>query len=524
MSSFYDVILNDEEEDLQSRKNIDKWIFRLFLLLMGVMPLIVFANMEEVMSPLISNVDVLSSGTKGELFTHYKALFVLIITIMVSLLFLAKIFFMNGTIRKTFLNYVLGIFVIAIVVSTIMSPNITVALSGQYNRSDGALSWLCYIALMFIAMNIEYPKNFVRYIMYAMMPVVYINLILITMNFYGKDLLQQTWMQKLVTITLPEDASLGEGSVLLGTLNHGNYMSGMFAIMTLMYCVWAIAEKQIGNKIIGLITAIASIMVVLMSLSTSGFLTVVCITPFLLWIVFKSEKKSISFAFLGVYALIAGVSLHIFAQENSKVWDESVGFFIASNPYVEEVPQPATSLNGRQYTLPSLFDSKAYASDQAVELPVIPQTGVGAGSGRVYIWTYMLDLIKERPLFGYGLDSLIYNFQHYNIDARANLETETVIVDKPHNMYMGILYGTGIIGFIAFIVLVFTVVWASVIQVLKLQGNIVAAVLAVGGVAFLFQAIFNDTLPGVGGVTFIILGVFLNGCNLKKGTSTNEVA
>ena len=46
MSSFYDVILNDEEEDLRSRKNIDKWIFRLLLLLLGVMPLIVLANVE----------------------------------------------------------------------------------------------------------------------------------------------------------------------------------------------------------------------------------------------------------------------------------------------------------------------------------------------------------------------------------------------------------------------------------------------------------------------------------------------
>jgi len=135
----------------------------------------------------------------------------------------------------------------------------------------------------------------------------------------------------------------------------------------------------------------------------------------------------------------------------------------------------------------------------------------------------MLDLVKERPLFGYGLDSLMYNFQHYNIDARANLETESVIVDKPHNMYMGILYGTGIIGFIAFIVLVFITTWASLKQVFKKQDNVIATVLAVGVLAFLFQAIFNDTLPGIAGIAFVILGIFLNGCNFKKDTSTNEV-
>jgi len=105
----------------------------------------------------------------------------------------------------------------------------------------------------------------------------------------------------------------------------------------------------------------------------------------------------------------------------------------------------------------------------------------------------------------------MYNFQHYNIDARANLETESVIVDKPHNMYMGILYGTGIIGFIAFIVLIFTITWASLKQVFKKQDNVVATVLAVGVLAFLFQGIFNDTLPGIGGVMWVLVGMFLFG-------------
>ena len=291
MSSFYDVIPNDEEEDLRSRKNIDKWIFRLLLLLLGVMPLIVLANVEEVISPLISNVDVLSSGTKGDLFTHYKALFLLVITIIVSGMFLTKIFFMNGTVKKTFLNYVLGAFVIVIVVSTVLSPNITTALNGQYNRSEGAIIWLCYIALVFVAMNIEYPKKVITYIMYAMMPVVYINLYIMTMNFYGNDLLQKEWLQKLVSIALPEGASISANSQLLGTLNQWNYMSGMFAMMTVMYLAWAVIAKKWYESVIGVITASAAVAIMLMATSTNGFLTLVCVLPFILWLAIKSISK-----------------------------------------------------------------------------------------------------------------------------------------------------------------------------------------------------------------------------------------
>ena len=156
---------------------------------------------------------------------------------------------MNGSIKKTWLNYVLGVFAIAIIVSTIFSPNISIAINGMYNRSDGAISWICYIALMFIAMNICYPKNVINYIMYMLMPFVYINLFIITTNFYGKDLLQNDIVSRIVMSTLPEGSSLGENSQLLGTLNQWNYMSGMFAMMTVMYLAWAVTSKKSSKKL-----------------------------------------------------------------------------------------------------------------------------------------------------------------------------------------------------------------------------------------------------------------------------------
>lgn len=515
MTSFYEELrktasISDEQENAQSRKNVDKWIFRLLLFLIGFMPLIVLANVEEVVSPLIANVDLLSSGAKGELFTHYKALLLAAITCIAGSMLVIKVLFMGGTIRRTFLNYVLGVVVVAIIVSTVMSPNISIALNGQYNRSDGAISWLCYMALLFITMNIEYPKNMIRYVMYTLTPFILINLFITTMNFFGKDILQSEFMQKSITLFLPEGASLGQGSVLLGTLNHGNYMSGMFVIMTVMYLVWALVEKKVALQVVAIVVAIAAVLVVLMSLSTSGFLTFICIAPFIIWVAFKSEKKAVSFGIIVVFLAVSGLSLHMLAKENAKVWDETFGFFLSTNPYVEEIQQPVVSVTQELNSANPLFGTKAYASEQAVELPSIPGTGIGAGSGRIYIWTYMLNLIKERPLTGYGMDTLMYNFQHYNVDARANLETETVIVDKPHNMYMGVLYGTGAVGFIAFMVLVLTIIWSAFKQIFKQQINgELLTVFAVGALAFLFQAIFNDSLAGISGPIFVIIGLLL---------------
>ncbi|MEG0577645.1 MAG: O-antigen ligase family protein [Bacilli bacterium] len=460
------------------------------------MPLIVLANVEQVVSPLISNVDVLSSGTKGDLFTHYKALFVVVITIMTGAMLLVKVFFMNGQIRKTPINYVIGLFAFAIILSTVFSPNITVALGGQFNRSDGAISWLCYLALMFIAMNIEYPKNVVNYVMYTMMPFVFINLFIITMNFYGKDLLQYGWMQKIVSITLPEGASISEGSQLLGTLNQWNYMSGMFAMMTVMYLTYSLLSKSNWSKFTTLFIAIVSMAITLMSLSTNGFFTILCITPFIIWIAIKSKDLKRNIASLVIFIICTGGLIHVLASHNEKVWSESVGFLLTGdNPYAEIVSEGINI---------SLLGNSVSASSSEFELPVLPEGKWGAGTGRIYIWKESIKLMEDRPLLGYGLDSLTYHFPHYQLEARGNLVVET-IVDKPHNIYVGVLFGVGGIGFILFLVIILYTLKNVFKEIVYVNSKLTT--LAIVWLAFLIQSLFNDTTPAIVGVLFIVIGI-----------------
>lgn len=523
MTSFYEElhksnVVSDEKENAQSRASVDKWIFRLLLLLIGFMPLIVMGSVDDVVSPLISNIDVLSSGIKGELFTHYKALFLVVITAIAGALLLAKVFFMGGTIRKTKLNYALGVFAGAIIVSTIASPTITVALNGLYNRSDGAISWLCYVALMFIAMNIEYPKKVVNYILYSLSPFVLINLYIITMNFYGKDLLQNTAMQKFMSLFLPEGANISGSSTLVGTLNQWNYMSGMFAIMTVIYFAWAITSKCWTEVVVGAITASASFAVMLMSVSTSGFLTILVAIPLTLILLIKNNDKFKAVtAILIFFALLAPI-FHILSEKNERVWLESVGFFIDANPYHK----------GEESNIDSsyLFEwgNKAYAADSVFSLPELPERSLSFGTGRGYIWSETFNLFKNRPLLGYGNDTLVYNFPHYQLDSRAGLWDENTLVDKPHNVYIGVLYSNGIIGFIA---LVMIFIWCGLVflkSVLQKQSNNrVAYVIGIAAIAYMIQAFFNDSLPGITAIAFIFLGMMLTTNNQEAQNNIENI-
>ncbi|WP_342508543.1 O-antigen ligase family protein [Sporosarcina sp. FSL K6-2383] len=507
MTSFYQAntkILKDEEEDRLSRIKVDRWIFTLLLLAVGLVPLIVGGHARTVISPQITNVALLSSGVKGDIFTNYKASVLIVIAIIAISLLFSKVFFMSGEIRKTKLNIFVGIFAIAITISTILSPSISIALWGQYNRSDGAISYLCYLALFFVAMNIDYPKKALHYVMYSFYPFVIINFILITMNFYGHDAMIYPIVQKMMTLFLPEGASLGDGAIFLGTLNQWNFMSGMFAVMMVMYLAWAIVDKNTIRSFVNVGVSVMTLAVMLMSISTSGFLTVLAITPLLVWLAIKSTDRKKAVIALCAFVVVSLPVFHVLAEKNPRVWNESIGFIFKKNPYVKEQPVATVPIN---FGL-TVENNRVYAAENSFELPVLPGRGTAAGSGRAYIWSKTIDLTMDRPIFGFGLDTIMYHFPHYNIDARAGMRSEHTIVDKPHNMYVGIFYGTGIIGFIGFAGLAIIMALGGLKAVVT-RRSIVPTVFAVGWLAYLIQALFNDTLPGTAAPMWAIAGMMM---------------
>lgn len=503
-------VVRDEEEDLRSRNSADEWIFGLLLIVIGLIPLIVGGYVGNVVSPKITGISELSSGEKGDIFTRYKMIILLVITIIATGILFAKVLFMNGELRKTSLNIFIAIFIIAILLSTILSPSISIAFYGQYNRSDGMISYICYIVLFFIAININYPKKAINYVMYSLYPFILINLLLITMNFVGHDAMTFSVVQNFVTMFLPEGATLGRNPVMLGTLNQWNFMSGMFAIMTVMYLSWAIVDSNRIRSFVNTFIAIAAFSIMLMSISTSGFVTVVALLPLLIVLVMKSNTTKKAIVVMLVFFIVSVPIFHILADKNPKVWTESIGFFIKKNPYVIEQPT-ATKVTNSQFS----FENRAFAAENQFELPELPERSISAGTGRFYIWQKTFDLTMKRPLFGYGLDTLMYHFPHYNIDARAGIRDEKTIVDKPHSMYVGVLYGTGIVGFISFAgIAILTVI--AVLKVVFTRKQAMINVFALGWLAFLTQALFNDSLPGTAGPMWVIAGIMMGMILIKN--------
>jgi hypothetical protein len=96
-----------------------------------------------------------------------------------------------------------------------------------------------------------------------------------------------------------------------------------------------------------------------------------------------------------------------------------------------------------------------------VDLVKVPAIGwednQSFGSGRGYIWSRTIPMLKSTLALGHGADTYCIYFPHNDYIGKYNSGTFTnnvdIIVDKPHNMYFGTIVGTGGISMLALLAL-----------------------------------------------------------------------
>ncbi|MCK1995782.1 O-antigen ligase family protein [Psychrobacillus psychrodurans] len=477
----------DTKEDEQSIKTVDRYIFYLIIIAIGIIPLLIGMHTSLFSSPQISGTDLIQTGYQSNMFTYYKFIALVTITLISLCLFIFKVLFLAYDLRKGKIIYSIYGFIIFILLSVVFSEYKTIAIWGFYDRNDGAITYICCSLLMIIALNINYPKNALKFVTYALYPFVWVNGIIAVLTFYGHNIVLNSTVQKLLTLFNNQDVPFIEGSILTGTLNQWNYMSGISSFMVMIFLTLAVFGRNIRMQILNFLTAFAAFLTLLVSISSSGFLSFLIMSLFMIVALFlKGPKLKGSIVFI-LFLAFTSIPLSMFSSHSPAVWDNSFGIFISQNPFSEV---EATSLH---------LDNRAYAADKEFVLPTLPERGTSAGSGRFYIWSTMLELIQNKPLVGYGMDTIAFHFPQNELDKRAGFWDENVIIDKPHNMYLGILWGTGVFGFIAFVVIL-AFLAVNIIKGVyrkKSKPNPFFIALSMGFGAFLIQAFFNDAVIGL---------------------------
>ena len=126
-----------------------------------------------------------------------------------------------------------------------------------------------------------------------------------------------------------------------------------------------------------------------------------------------------------------------------------------------------------------------------------------AGANRIYIWLRTIDLVKESPWVGYGLENLeevfVENFEDEMIEKYGVI----FLVDRAHNEYLHIAVSSGIPALIVYLIFLLLCLKKGFDLVRKDMRYlpIFTAVLA-----YLVQAFFNISVVSVAYIFWIFLG------------------
>ncbi len=539
------IEVTKDNRDVAEAEKLDKVIFGILLALLAVLPLLTRTKVINFSSPLITNSSI-GSGPVADIFTYYKFIFLVMATSILLILFLYRTFGIGIPIKKSFINIPLAILALFVTLSAIFAPYKSLALIGMYNRHEGAISYLCYFTLFFIAANLSYTKKMLHNVVYALYPIVIVNALLGLLGFYDVHLIKSSFVRAILLPKGITEDMIGAGSQFITTINHGNYVSGISVVLIVIFMMMFILDKNKIRQALNATLATLSFAMLLSSLSRSGFLTFVIILPVLVILLVRSSEKAKSYGKLAIQLVVFAIIFVVMATHNPKVWDESVGMFIAKNPFANEqqaIGATSLALNSdhddlkndssvilnketadqyksfakEQLNKVSLFPT-AYADSNdkpagEFQLPQLPESGIGAGSGRLFIWGNTFDLIKQRPLVGYGLDTFSYHFPQSDPEKIAALETHTVIVDKPHNLYINVLYGSGVIALLALLALLVVQFLKALktifTQQLDNEQSIVFISLFIGWLAYLMQSLFNDSVIGTAPIFWVVFGVIV---------------
>lgn len=134
--------------------------------------------------------------------------------------------------------------------------------------------------------------------------------------------------------------------------------------------------------------------------------------------------------------------------------------------------------------------------------------GESFASGRGYIWSRTIPLLKDAVFTGYGPDTFVYVFPQNDIVGKLNYGAIWTVISKPHNWYLQTALGSGVLSLICLLIFF---IWygINVIKENRKKDNkarILSCGLLLSVTGYLISGIFNDSAVSVSPIFWMLLG------------------
>jgi putative inorganic carbon (HCO3(-)) transporter len=393
----------------------------------------------------------------GEYFDYFyqsKAHALSILSVIYLLILLRNRQKLNEIFKSDQINISLFFYILFLSISLFFALDLTLAIQGRPYRVDGFSTMIMYF-LLFIAARSS--KLTISKLAKALLITASILSIYGIFQYFGLD-------------PFPRDFIRESWVVSFATFGNPNFM-GSYLVLMIPFAIHMFLKEE--KKVGAIVYAI--LLFCLLSTRTRGAwiggIIALC-SYFIFSFLYEARSKSIFHR----YAIITIITVVIIISFNQ----------ISGGGFIDRF----TSI-----------------STETVEVLTNGDSSEKGGAFRIFIWKRVIQLISEKPLFGYGIENLmepfVENYKEEMIDTLGYI----LLVDKAHNEYLHIAVTSGIPSLIIYLTFIYQVLKKGIKQIPKVSKYwpIMAAILG-----YLTQAFFNISVVSVAYIFWILLGLASN--------------
>lgn len=400
------------------------------------------------------------------------ALYLLTLTLLAS--WSTKLLFSPNplkTLKPGPLKWQILAFLAISVISCLFSVNRTVSFFGYYRHYEGLLSLICYLTLFLSSVNL-FDKRSVE------MP---LNILLLT----GAATAIYGMFQHFGLDPFSWQGAAGNPNRLSSTFGNSAFFSGYLVILLPISITQYLRQKET------------------MPLIIYGAISFLLCTAFLLTNT-RACYVGLFFGFLVLILLL--IKRGVFATKKNLCL-----ILLLLIPTIYYNLKPETSALGRFL---DVFNKKATGeavSEKLSTLAYKAETSKGFGGSaavRVYLWKDVLNIIKEHPFLGTGLDTLGSIYLKYRSMGIFRIEGDAK-ADSAHNEFLDIAQSRGIIGLLIYLWLIFSFSYLCLKKAISLpkEEALLSIGILSGFISYIIQTLMSFGVTPVFSTLWIVMGM-----------------
>ena len=390
-------------------------------------------------------------GTTDHFYLPKVAAMIILALSFLAVLAINKIRF-KDIVQKDRINISLFIYFILLAASVYAAENKVFAIIGVPGRWEGLVTITLYMFLFITARLYLVPDEGLFKIILVTAIIVSIYGILQTMNFdpFPRDVLRENWSKRAFS-----------------TMGNPNFLGSYIVLIIPTSIYFYIIKKNITG-----LTAYAILFYCLLSTGTRGAWlgTIASIMAFaaIHYMYFRYSKGEFT-----RYIILLVITILLLALYNF-------------------------------YTECAFIDRFLSIKRDADEFLTNGDRADYSGANRGFIWKRVAELIKKRPLTGYGIENLGEAFKKYYTQDMIELWNEVRYLDKAHNEYLHIAVTSGIPSLLVYLTFISQIILKGLF---RLKNCKTALLILSSVIGYMTAAFFNISVVSVAYVYWIFLGL-----------------